>query len=136
MYRAAKREREGLQEELLRGCYRKSLELARENGCKSVAFSALSTGVYGYPSGEAAEAVCKEVRRWLDGEGGEGEPRDIVICNFMEKDEDAYEEWLPRYFPPVVEEGQGKAEEGKEEGNNTKTKEVEGKTEEQESKLT
>lgn len=105
MYRSAKRERDGLQEELLRGCYRKSLELARDNGCESVAFSALSTGVYGYPSGEAAEVVAREVRAWLESEEGkEGGLKDVVICNFMQKDEDAYEEVLPKYFPPVEEE--------------------------------
>jgi len=87
---------------LLKGCYRRSLELAREKGCESVAFSALSTGVYGFPSGQAAEAVCQEVRKWLDEEGGEEKmPKRIVICNFMSKDEEAYEEVLPLYFPRV-----------------------------------
>jgi O-acetyl-ADP-ribose deacetylase (regulator of RNase III) len=96
---------------LLRGCYRRSLELAREKGCESVAFSALSTGVYGYPSGQAAEAVCQEVRKWLDEEAGTGEekmPRRIIICNFMAKDEEAYEEVLPLYFPEAKEKEGGK----------------------------
>lgn len=97
VYASAKRH--GVHEQLLRGCYRRSLELAREKGCRSVAFSALSTGIYGYPSGEAAEAATSEVRRWLDeqqGEGaGEGGLERVVFCNFLQKDEDAYYESLP-----------------------------------------
>lgn len=65
-----------------------------ENGCKSVAFSALSTGVYGYPSGEAAAAAVGEVRGFLEGEGGAGVER-VVFCCFEGKDVRAYEEWLP-----------------------------------------
>ena len=81
--------------ELLRGCYRTSLDLAVENGCKSIAFSALSTGVYGYPSGEAAQTALAEVKKWLgSGEKGQGLER-IVFCNFLEKDEVAYHEALP-----------------------------------------
>jgi len=86
--------RQGKHTELLQGCYRRSLELAAENGCKSVAFSALSTGVYGYPSGEAAETAIGEVRRFLESGRGERLER-VVFCNFMEKDERAYEKWLP-----------------------------------------
>lgn len=95
VYWSAKRRGDGLQEQLLRGCYRKSLELAVENDCKSIAFSALSTGVYGYPSGEAAEAAISEVKSFLtDAEGREKIER-VVFCNFERKDERAYQEWLP-----------------------------------------
>ena len=37
------------------GCYRNSLAVAIENGCRSVAFPCISTGVYGYPIRDAAE---------------------------------------------------------------------------------
>ena len=40
--------------ELLAGCYRTSLQLAVDNDCKSVAFPAISCGIYGYPMEEAA----------------------------------------------------------------------------------
>jgi O-acetyl-ADP-ribose deacetylase (regulator of RNase III) len=86
--------RRGIHEQLLRGCYRRSLELAEENGMTSIAFSALSTGVYGYPSDEAAHAAISEVRTFLD-EGNAKNLEKIVFCNFLEKDEDAYHEALP-----------------------------------------
>lgn len=48
---------------LLAGCYRRALELAREHGAKSIAFPAISTGIYGFPQERAAkiavETVCK-----------------------------------------------------------------------------
>ncbi|KAK0658393.1 O-acetyl-ADP-ribose deacetylase MACROD1 [Lasiodiplodia hormozganensis] len=103
----AREKMRGRHEHLLRGCYRRSLDLAKQNGCKSVAFSALSTGIYGYPSGEAAEAATSEVRAWLDEQ--EGDVLDmIVFCNFLEKDEDAYLRVLPKYFPPAENTEQGK----------------------------
>lgn len=108
--RYAKAKRRGVHEELLRGCYRTSLDLARANGCKSIAFSALSTGVYGYPSGEAAEVATSEVRRWLDEreEKKEESLERVVFCNFLEKDEVAYVKVLPKYFPPAEETEQDK----------------------------
>lgn len=80
--------------ELLAGCYRKSLQLAVDNGCKSIAFSALSTGVYGYPSGEASEVALETVRKFLEEEQAEKLDR-VIFCNFLQKDEDAYFENIP-----------------------------------------
>lgn len=80
---------------LLQSCYRRSLDLAAENGCKSIAFSALSTGVYGYPSKEAAETAIGEVKKWLDTDTKADKLDRIIFCNFMEKDQDAYFECLP-----------------------------------------
>lgn len=79
----------GTHTRLLAGCYRKSLELATEHGLKSIAFPALSTGVYGYPSGEACIVALKTVRDFFDEGKGEDLER-VIFCNFMQKDEDAY----------------------------------------------
>lgn len=51
--------------ELLASCYRNSLELARENGIRTVAFPSISTGVYGYPVKQAAEVAVAAVKAYL-----------------------------------------------------------------------
>ena len=50
---------------LLASCYRKSLLLAVENNCSSVAFPNISTGVYGFPKELAAKVAIQEVKTFL-----------------------------------------------------------------------
>jgi O-acetyl-ADP-ribose deacetylase (regulator of RNase III) len=50
---------------LLASCYRRSLEVAQEAACATVAFPAISTGVYGYPAAEAAEIAVRAVAETL-----------------------------------------------------------------------
>lgn len=80
--------------EALAGCYTTSLQLAAANACKSIAFSALSTGIYGYPSHDAAFVAIKAVKDFLEGEDGDKLEK-IVFCTFVPKDVDAYNHWLP-----------------------------------------
>ncbi len=54
--------------ELLASCYRRSLALAAEAGAKSVAFPAISCGVYGYPIPEAASIAVRTVREVTAGD--------------------------------------------------------------------
>ena len=53
--------------ELLAGCYRSAMDLAEGAGCRSVAFPAISTGVYGYPPEAAARVAVAALRDWLAG---------------------------------------------------------------------
>ncbi len=54
--------------ELLAGAYRSSLRLADELGARSVAFPAISMGIYGYPGDEGAEVAVRTVAEHLGGE--------------------------------------------------------------------
>jgi len=51
--------------ETLADCYRNSLQLAVENGIKTIAFPAISCGAYGYPVEEAAQIAAKTTREFL-----------------------------------------------------------------------
>jgi O-acetyl-ADP-ribose deacetylase (regulator of RNase III) len=61
--------------ELLAGAHRRSLELAAEHGCRSVAFPAISTGIFGYPVDKAARTALAETQRFLR---EVGEPVELV----------------------------------------------------------
>lgn len=52
--------------ETLRAAFRKCLDLAVEHQCESIAFPAISTGVYGYPKDLAAEAALQTIREFLE----------------------------------------------------------------------
>ncbi len=71
----------GLHQEatLLAACYRNSLKVAVENDCRSIAFPAISTGVYGYPLDQAAEIALKTTIDFLD---SENKPSDVKFVLF------------------------------------------------------
>jgi O-acetyl-ADP-ribose deacetylase (regulator of RNase III) len=51
--------------QLLASCYRRSVEVASENGVKTMAFPSISTGIYGYPIEEASKIAVQTVRETL-----------------------------------------------------------------------
>ncbi|MCA1622845.1 MAG: O-acetyl-ADP-ribose deacetylase [Acidobacteria bacterium] len=58
-------EHRGREAELLANCYRNSLALASENNLETIAFPAVSTGIYGYPKQQAANISSKAVKNFL-----------------------------------------------------------------------
>ena len=52
--------------DLLAACYRNCLRLAEEHGVATIAFPAISCGVYGYPAGPAAEIAVRETAHFLE----------------------------------------------------------------------
>ncbi|HNX44453.1 MAG TPA: O-acetyl-ADP-ribose deacetylase [Bacteroidales bacterium] len=75
----------------LAACYRNSLKLAVENGCKTVAFPNISTGVYSYPKNEAAGIAVAEVKHFLT-ENTSLEK--VIFCCFDQENYNIYREIL------------------------------------------
>ena len=75
--------------ELLRSCYRKSLELARAHGLHTIAFPAISTGVYGYPKEAAAEIALMTIRDWFHAHPDAG--MRVTIVSFSAQDDAIYQ---------------------------------------------
>ena len=77
--------------DLLRSCYAESLRLAAEAGLETIAFPAISTGVYGYPKREACDIAVSAVSAWL---ATHELPRTVTFCCFGHADADLYRERL------------------------------------------
>lgn len=52
--------------QLLKNCYKNSLDLAKQNNIKSIAFPCISTGVYGFPKELACKVALKAINDWQD----------------------------------------------------------------------
>lgn len=68
--------------ELLARCYRRSLEVAADLGVRSIAFPAISTGIYGYPVEAAAAVAVEVVRAWM---AANPRPDRVVLCAFGDR---------------------------------------------------
>ncbi len=78
--------------ELLANCYWNSLELAQEHGVRSIAFPAISTGVYGYSKKAAAAIVVETVQQWM--KEHEAYVIEVILCGFDRQTCELYEQFL------------------------------------------
>ncbi|MBN2169618.1 MAG: O-acetyl-ADP-ribose deacetylase [Actinobacteria bacterium] len=76
------------EDRLLAGCYRNSLELAVNNGVRTIAFPSISTGVYGFPIERASKIALGEIAGFLD---SHSEIEKVVCCCFSRSDTNVYE---------------------------------------------
>jgi O-acetyl-ADP-ribose deacetylase (regulator of RNase III) len=75
------------EEDLLRSCYQRSLELAVENNCHSIAFPNISTGVYHFPKEKAAEIAIETIHAF----GAEHDlPREVIFVCFDQENYHLY----------------------------------------------
>ena len=73
--------------DLLASCYRNSLNIAKDNGLKSIAFPSISTGVYGYPFAEACEIAITEIQEFLNDSGAR---INVIFMTHSQNDFDIY----------------------------------------------
>lgn len=78
--------------DLLAGCYRRSMDLAREHEAKSIAFPAISTGIYRFPRQQAAEIAVGTVREHLQSSGVE----QVIFCCFDDETAEIYQNLLSK----------------------------------------
>jgi O-acetyl-ADP-ribose deacetylase (regulator of RNase III) len=77
---------------LLAQCYFNSLRLASQNNLKSIAFPAISCGVYGYPIKDACKIAIYTVRKYL--EDGKSPVTRVIFILFSPEDRDIYAKYL------------------------------------------
>lgn len=75
------------EDELLASCYRNCLAIAEQYQIKTIAFSAISTGVYGFPVERAAQIAVREIQRFL--ESNNSLEQVILVC-FSQRAYDCY----------------------------------------------
>jgi len=90
--------------ELLASCYRNSLEIAKEKNFRSIAFPAISCGIYGYPKEEACRVAIGTTMDFIT--GNESAPKLIVFCCFDEQSSETYRNILHKALPQVSTESQ------------------------------
>ena len=78
--------------EKLAGCYARALDLAAENGCRSVAFPCISTGVYGVPIDLAANVALNAINEWF--RAHPGCLIDVTLCCYRDEEYRVYSELL------------------------------------------
>jgi O-acetyl-ADP-ribose deacetylase (regulator of RNase III) len=78
---------------LLASCYRRCLDLAAEHACATIAFPAISTGIYGFPKPEAAKIAVETTRTWSTQNGPtHPNPTHVIFCCFSHHDLTLYQD--------------------------------------------
>ena len=85
------------EEVLLSSCYRNSLKIAAEKNLTTIAFPAISTGVYGYPMRKATEVAVRTAREFITAPSSLNE---IIFCCYALADLKTYEENLAQQDRP------------------------------------
>ena len=83
------------EDELLAGCYRHCMSIALRERIRSIAFPAISTGIYGFPRDRAASIAANEVKRFLD-----TYPQfdRVIFCCFGEEAKETYATAVERVY--------------------------------------
>ena len=79
----------GHEDALLASCYRESLQLAAQHGCKSIAFPSISTGAYGFPVERASQVALRAIRDFIMANPDRLEL--IELSTFSKRDYRAYQ---------------------------------------------
>ena len=82
--------------ELLASAYRSSLQLAADNDCRTVAFPAISTGIYGYPLEAATRVAVREVQAFLE---QHDVPEKVIFVCFNSRAAGVYRQVLDELVP-------------------------------------
>ncbi|MBN1338175.1 MAG: O-acetyl-ADP-ribose deacetylase [Bacteroidales bacterium] len=81
------------EDDLLASCYRNSLRLAGENGCHTIAFPGISTGVYRFPKERAAGIAIQQVKDFME---HNTTPEKVIFVCFDEESHNIYQKLLNR----------------------------------------
>ena len=83
------------EKDILESCYETSLYIAKKNGCTSVAFSLISSGIYGYPKKEALSVAVDTINSFL-----KQNEMDVYLVLFDWESRHLCKEFFPEYILP------------------------------------
>lgn len=89
----------GEKPDLLRSCYKKSMDLLKKHELETIAFPCISTGIYGYPNENAAMVALETIRNWLEEDEYSSKVKRVIFCLFLNVDVKIYRKLLHKYFP-------------------------------------